>query len=66
MVASRVRAGHAAQNLAALRHLALNLLRRDTTRRGSVATKRFRAALDQHYLTTLLTDLPAPDPLRSE
>ena len=64
--ASRIRVGHAAQNLAALRHRALNLLRQDTTRRGSVATKRFRAALDQHYLATLLTDLPAPDYLRSE
>lgn len=52
--ASRVRAGHAAQNLAALRHLALNLLRQDPTRRGSVATKRFRAALDQGYLAHLL------------
>lgn len=56
--ASRVRTGHAAQNLAALRHLALNLLRRDTTRTGSVATKRFRAALDQGYLTTLLAGPP--------
>ena len=52
--ASRARAGHAAQNLAVLRRLALNLLRQDTTRRGSLATKRFTAALDQHYLTALL------------
>jgi predicted transposase YbfD/YdcC len=52
--ASRVRAGHAAQNLAVLRRLALNLLRRDTARNGSVATKRFTAALDQTYLATLL------------
>jgi len=52
--ASRVRAGHAAQNLAALRHLALNLLRQDRTRKGSVATKRFTAALDQGYLASLL------------
>lgn len=58
--ASRIRAGHAAQNLAALRHLALNLLRQDTTHTGSVVTKRFRAALDQHYLATLLADTPTP------
>jgi predicted transposase YbfD/YdcC len=58
--ASRVRTGHAAQNLAALRHLALNLLRHDRTRKGSVATKRFRAALDQAYLTTLLDDTRTP------
>jgi predicted transposase YbfD/YdcC len=59
--ACRVRAGHAAQNLAALRHLALNLLRRDATRRGSVATKRFRAALDQGYLATLLATATASE-----
>jgi predicted transposase YbfD/YdcC len=58
--ASRVRAGHAAQNLAALRHLALNLLRQDTTRPGSVATKRFRAALDHDYLATLLAGAATP------
>ncbi len=59
--ACRVRARHAAQNLAALRHLALNLLRRDATRRGSVATKRFRAALDQGYLATLLATATATE-----
>ncbi len=37
-----------------LRRLALNLLRQDAARRGSVATKRFLAALDRDYLTTLL------------
>ncbi len=58
--ASRVRAGHAARNLAALRHLALNLLRHDTTRKGSIATKRFTAALDQGYLATLLAEAPIP------
>ncbi len=52
--ASRIRAGHAAQNLAVLRRLALNLLRLDRTRTGSVAAKRFLAALDQPYLSTLL------------
>ena len=59
--ACRVRAGHAAQNLAALRHLALNLLRRDATRRGSVATKRFRAALDHDYLLALLAAATAAE-----
>ena len=53
--ASRVRAGHAAQNLAVLRRLALNLLRLDRARKGSVAAKRFLAALDHTYLTDLLT-----------
>ena len=58
--ASRIRAGQATQNLAALRHLALNLLRQDTTRTGSGATKRFRAALAPDYRTALLADPHAP------
>jgi len=54
---SRVRTGHAPQNLAVLRHLALNLLRQERTGRGSIATKRFRAALDTTYLQTVLAGL---------
>ena len=57
--ASRVRVGDGAQNFAVLRHLALNLLRQESTRRGSIATKRFRAALDDTYLHTLLGGLTA-------
>lgn len=52
--ACRIRAGHAAQNFAVLRHLALNLLRQDTTCRGSLPTKRFKAALNDTYLATIL------------
>jgi predicted transposase YbfD/YdcC len=52
--ACRARAGHAARNLAVVRHLALNLLRQDASRKGSVATKRFTAALDDAYLTRIL------------
>jgi predicted transposase YbfD/YdcC len=44
--ACRARVGHEAQNFALLRHLALNLLRQETSVRGSLAAKRFRAALD--------------------
>ncbi len=55
--ACRVRTGHAARNFAVVRHLALNLLRQDTTRKGSIATKRFTAALDDAYLATILTGL---------
>ena len=63
--ACRVRTGHAARNFAVVRHLALNLLRRDTTRKGSIATKRFTAALDDAYLATLLTGLAPPLPVSS-
>jgi predicted transposase YbfD/YdcC len=56
---SRVRDGHAPENLALLRHFALNLLRHDRSVRGSVATKRLRAALNDHYLRSLLAGLSA-------
>lgn len=55
--ASRVRVGHAARNFATLRHLALNLLRQDQSVRGSLAAKRFRAALDHSFLLQLLAGL---------
>ena len=55
----RVRDGHAPENLAILRHFALNLLRQDRSVRGSVATKRLRAALNEAYLRSLLTGLSA-------
>jgi predicted transposase YbfD/YdcC len=53
---SRFRAGHGPENLAIVRHFALNLLRREPGP-GSIAKKRFRAALDQGYLRTLLAQL---------
>jgi predicted transposase YbfD/YdcC len=55
---SRFRAGHGPANLAIVRHFALNLLRRDPAR-GSIAKKRFRAALDDQYLRTVLAQLAA-------
>lgn len=51
--ASRVRTGDGAQNFAVLRHIALNLLRREASA-GSVRTKRFRAALDDAFLLQVL------------
>ena len=56
---SRVRVGHAPENFAIIRHLALNLLRQDTSRRVGLANKRFRAALDTTYLRSILTGLSA-------
>jgi predicted transposase YbfD/YdcC len=53
---SRFRSGHGPENFAIVRHFALNLLRRDPAR-GSIAKKRFRAALDDHYLSTVLAQL---------
>jgi predicted transposase YbfD/YdcC len=56
---SRVRVGHAPENFAIIRHLALNLLRQDTSRRVGLANKRFRAALDTSYLRSILNRLSA-------
>jgi len=56
---SRMRAGHSARNFALVRKIALNLLRADPGK-GSLATKRFMAALNPDYLASLLTALPAP------
>jgi predicted transposase YbfD/YdcC len=57
--ACRVRVGHAPENLAIVRHFALNLLRREPSRRASVATKRLCAALDDSYLRSILNGLSA-------
>lgn len=51
---SRVRVGHAAENLARLRKMAHNLLQQDRTVKRGVKTKRLRAALDESYLLKLL------------
>ena len=51
--ASRIRNGHAPQNMAVIRHMALNLLRQEPSK-GSLKSKRFRAALDGAYLARVL------------
>jgi len=51
---SRTRAGHAAENLAGLRRLALNLLRRETRCAGGIKTKQLNASWDHAYLQSLL------------
>ena len=45
---------HAAENFAVLRHIALNLLQRDTQTRLGGAGKRLKAAWDTDYLAHLL------------
>lgn len=64
--ACRVRADRGAQNLAVLRHFALNLLRQERTRAGSIATKRFVAALDDTYLATVLAGMATIPPSVAE
>ena len=51
---SRARSGFAAENLAATRRLAVNLLRRDKTCKCSIKGKLMRAAIDPDYLKLIL------------
>jgi predicted transposase YbfD/YdcC len=51
---SRIRKDNSPQNFAVLRHIALNMLKRDPSK-GSLKQKRYRAALDDSFLLKLLT-----------
>jgi predicted transposase YbfD/YdcC len=51
---SRARAGHAAENLASLRRLALNLLKREKTKKRGIKGKQLNAGWDHAYLLRLL------------
>ena len=51
---SRARAGHAAENLAALRRLALNILKKETSKRRGIKGKQLNAGWDHAYLLKLL------------
>jgi predicted transposase YbfD/YdcC len=54
----RVRKDHGAQNLAILRHIALNLLKRERTSKVGVKNKRLKAGWDQRYLRKVLDVKP--------
>ena len=47
---SRIRKDHGPQNMAVLRHLALNLLKQETSVNVGIAAKRKMAGWDNHYL----------------
>jgi predicted transposase YbfD/YdcC len=52
---SRVRQGNADQNMAILRHMALNLLKQEKTAKGGIKAKRLQAAWNEDYLVKVLT-----------
>lgn len=51
---SRARTGYAAENLATLRRLALNLLKRDRTKKRGIRGKQLNASWDHAYLLRVL------------
>lgn len=51
---SRARKDHAPQNLAILRHIAVNLLKQESSLKVGVKAKRLRAGWDEHYLLKVL------------
>jgi hypothetical protein len=50
---SRIRMGHGPENMALLRRLCVNLIKRDQAK-GSINMKRYRAAMDNDYALALL------------
>jgi predicted transposase YbfD/YdcC len=52
---SRVRQGNAPQNLAVVRHLALNLLKMEPSSKGGIKARRKRAGWDEAYLLKVLS-----------
>lgn len=51
---SRIRKDHAPENMAVLRHMALNMLKREDSRRTSIKTKRLKAGWDNKFLAKVL------------
>lgn len=52
---ARNRVEHGAENMAILRHIALNLLKQDKTGKGGIKAKRLQAAWDNDYLVKMLS-----------
>jgi hypothetical protein len=57
---SRATQGYSAENLAVIRHLAVNLLTQEKTAKGGTRSKRLKAGWDDHYLTKVLSHSSKP------
>ena len=53
---SRIRSGNTSENLAIIRHMALNLLRKDRTSKTSIKARRKLADWDNDYLLSILSN----------
>jgi predicted transposase YbfD/YdcC len=53
--ASRISKDHGPENMATLRHIALNLLKQDKTTKVGIRSKRLKAGWDEVYLLKILT-----------
>ena len=51
---SRIRKGNAAENFAVLRHIALNMIKKESSLKKSIKSKRLRAGWDNDYLKKVL------------
>jgi predicted transposase YbfD/YdcC len=56
---SRIRKKHSAENMVVLRHIALNLLKKEKTAKRSIKSKRLKAGWDEDYLMAVLAGLEA-------
>lgn len=54
---SRIRKGNGAENFAVLRHIALNLLKKENTAKVGIHNKRLKAGWDEDYLEKVLAGL---------
>jgi len=52
--ACKIYRGYAAENLARVRHIALNYLKGETNFKGGIRRKQKKAALDENYLAAIL------------
>jgi len=51
---SRIRTGHAPENLATIKHVALGILKQETNSKKSIARKRYSCALDDKFLEKVM------------